>query len=138
MNELLLSADDLWEQIHNIYGDAGGVYKLYCLEDSGDVIQANRLLGTDKEGVLYIGKAVSFVDRVINLKKTLSPPKKRSGHICGRRYWNERFEKLRLRFPFERLYLTVIDSDRPEELEREELDVYCKKFGEPPPLNRMD
>ncbi len=140
MNGLLLSAGDLWDQIHYRYRDKGGVYKLHCLVEVGGekVEETSRLLGVDGEGVLYIGKAMSFTDRVVNLRKALLPNVKSSDHICGRRYWNPRFEGLRDRFPFERLCVTLKESDNPEELEREELDIYCRTFGEPPPLNRMD
>lgn len=95
MNALLLSADDLWDQLHRRFGDKGGIYKLHCFADvssEGGRKKTTRLLGTDEEGVLYIDKAVSFVDQVVNLKKALSPHMKSSGHICGRRYWNNRFE----------------------------------------------
>lgn len=63
---------------------------------------------------------------------------KRTGHICGRRYWNNKYEKLRKKYPVERLCVSFIASDSPENKEKEELEKYCRQFGEPPPLNRFD
>ena len=139
MNEekYLITSEELWNQINERFGDKGGVYKLHCLSLSGPkrIEPLSRLLNVDNEGVLYIGKAISYLDRVINLKKSLLPKMKSQGHICGRRYWNDTYKTLRVRYPAERLCISFVQSDSPEKLEKEELASYCKRFGEPPPLN---
>lgn len=140
MKKLLLSSDDLWHQIKDMYGSKGGVYKLHCYSDIDQlqIMTTNRLLGTDEDGVLYIGKAISFLDRVINLKKSISPEYKGSSHICGNRYKNDTYKNLRAKFTYSNLCVSFIESDNPEKDEKKEIEEYCKKFGEPPPLNRME
>jgi hypothetical protein len=41
-----------------------------------------------------------------------------------------------LKFPAENLYIELIPTDNPIELEKTELKKYFDKFGELPPLNR--
>jgi len=136
----VISSNDFWAEISKTHGQGGGVYKLHCLKTTGsdEFKPLPRLLHIDPEGVLYIGKALSYIDRIINLKKSLVPSKQGGEHICGRRYHGDRFEALRKAYPYELLCVTLIPSSTPETLERDELDKYCQRFGEPPPLNRMD
>jgi hypothetical protein len=140
MKKYLVDSKQLWHQI-NMPGVVGGVYKLHCFtsDDHQDVIPVNRVLGTDNEGVLYIGKADCFLDRVIELKKTILPESeyKTDTHICGRRYWTKIHKNFRIKFPVKRLCVSLVKSDTPEKSEKEELEEYCMKFGEIPPLNRM-
>jgi hypothetical protein len=74
MNEnlLLIQAKDFWDEINKLHQQRGGVYKLIAVKN-GQRILVNRFLKTDNDGVLYIGKATSFLDRVIELKKSISP-----------------------------------------------------------------
>ena len=78
-----IASSDFWERIESSFGTSDGVYKVACLQavDSDETIPVQRLLGTDPEGVLYIGMAASFIDRVIDLKKSLSPQHLSRGHI---------------------------------------------------------
>ncbi|MEX2364059.1 MAG: hypothetical protein WD597_10570, partial [Balneolaceae bacterium] len=85
-NELLSFNDkNLWTHISNLYSTQGGVYKVIAARNNVR-IPIKRFLGTDQEGILYIGKATSFIDRVIDLKKSISPDYIGTSHICGRRY----------------------------------------------------
>lgn len=133
-NLLQISDYDLWTKIYNGFQTKGGVYKIISVQN-GKRTQINRFLGSDPDGVLYIGKATSFIDRVINLKKSISPEFGGSSHICGRRY--KANPNIAQQFPFCNLYLELTQSDTPEELERELLKNYCKLFGEVPPLNAV-
>ena len=72
------------------------------------------------------------------IKRSLLPNYRSHNHVCGRRYRLDLFESFRDRFPVERLCVSLTDSDEPEALEKKELKEYCKKFGELPPLNRME
>ena len=133
-NLLQISDCDLWTKIHNTFQNKGGVYKIISVQN-GQRTQIKRFLGNDLEGVLYIGKATSFIDRAINLKKSISPDFRGSSHICGRRYKSN--PNIALQFPFCNLYLELILSENPGGLEREFLNKYCLVYGEVPPLNAV-
>ncbi len=99
-------------------------------------VQIGRLLKNDESGVLYIGKAISFLDRVIELKKSLSPDHISSNHKCGVRFKSF----LKNHFEFENLWVELIqteDTEDIDQLEIEELLKYETEFGELPPLNRI-
>lgn len=126
--------EHFWNLIHDRHGNKGGVYKIIAVRD-GAPIPVNRFLGTDEEGVLYIGKATSFVQRVIHLKQSIAPNYNGTAHICGRRYKsNSNIAKL---FPYEVLHIELIQSDTPRELEMKLLNEYATVFGEVPPLNAI-
>lgn len=130
----LLNNTDFWVLINDKHSTRGGVYKIIAVED-GIRKPINRFLGTDPEGVLYIGKATSFVDRVINLKKSIASEYKGTSHICGRRYKaNPNIAKL---FPYGILHIELTQSDTPEEFEKKLLVEYRTTFGEVPPLNAI-
>ncbi len=138
MKYYLISDEKFGNTLHNEFKGVGGIYKLHCFKnrDRNEIITINRALGNDNDGVLYIGKAILFTNRVINLKKSLAY--KSGAHICGRRYWREMNENLRLKFPYENLCVSLTPSENPDELEKEKIYDYCKIYGEPPPLNRFD
>lgn len=109
--EYQLSSDTLWNEIHDNFQVKGGAYKLIC-RINGQIRPIGRLLGTDKDGVLYIGKANSYVDRVVGLKKTINPKMKSASHICGRRY--NKLESVKAEFPYNNLFIQLIQADNPE------------------------
>ncbi|WP_295129102.1 hypothetical protein [uncultured Chitinophaga sp.] len=136
MTENLISFNDgdFYDLISARYVQKGGVYKIIAVRD-GRRVPINRFLGTDNEGILYIGKATSFIDRVVNLKKSISPNYNGTGHICGRRYKsNPSIAKL---FPYDILYTELIETDTPEKVEKRLLREYLTIYGEVPPLNAI-
>lgn len=130
MKEFKLSNESLWIDIERAFGQKGGAYKLVS-RISGAIKPIPRFLGIDNDGVLYIGKATCYLDRIIDLKKTMSMNS--SAHICGRRYKNH--DKIKVTFPLEHMYIQLIQADIPEEKEKELLNKYVREFGEVPPLN---
>ncbi|RKN83354.1 hypothetical protein [Ulvibacterium marinum] len=126
---------DFWYKIKNDFPIGGGVYELYCMNKYGKTIPVNRMLGTDDEGLLYIGKAGSFLDRVIELKKSISPDYNSRGHECGARY--KASKGIQEIYPYENLFVYLTSSENERILEIEKLNGYLEKFGEFPPLNRM-
>lgn len=135
MRDFLVSANEFWHEINDAFENAGGVYILKSYEEDGKTPKkVNRLLDSDKDGVLYIGKASSFLDRVIELKKSLSPKHRSSNHECGARY--KQHDDLPLQLPYSRLFVTLEQTSNSRELESEQLKKYQDKFGELPPLNR--
>ena len=84
-NLFFLNNEAFWGFIKDQHGNHGGVYIIIAVEN-GMRKPINRFLGADTVGVLNIGKASSFIDRVIDLKKSMAPEYKGTAHICGRRY----------------------------------------------------
>ena len=123
-----------WDKINDRHKSDGGVYKVIAV-DSGQRTPINRLLGTDDQGVLYIGKATTFIDRVIDLKKSISPDYNGTAHTCGRRY--KATPNIAKHFPFDKLHIELIQSTTPDDLEKKLLNDYMQTFGEVPPLNAV-
>lgn len=132
VKEYRLSNESLWKEIYKDFEEKGGAYILFY-KDKEQIRPISRFLGIDTNGILYIGKATSYLDRVINLKKSLDPVKKSSSHICGRRY--KKNINIVNEFPFQSLYIRILTHENPEVKERELLSEYFDKFGEVPPLN---
>lgn len=130
-----IADDGFWKKINKDFGTTGGVYELYCMMPKHRIVPVQRLLKTDVEGTLYIGKAASFLDRVIELKKSISPKYVSSGHECGFRY--KESKAIQERFPYEHLYMELHGTTDERVLELDMLNSYLKEFGELPPLNRM-
>lgn len=124
-----LSDNELWKKLAD---QNGGIYKIIAVKEN-KIVPVYRFLGIDTDGILYIGKATSYVDRVIGLVKSISPKYKGSSHICGRRYKSN--PNIAKQFLFETLFLEIIQSVEPETLEKKLLKEYFDKFGEAPPLN---
>ncbi|HBU77831.1 MAG TPA: hypothetical protein DEF18_06985 [Muricauda sp.] len=130
-----LSDKRFWEKIKKDFGEGGGAYELYCMLPKTEIVPVQRMLKTDESGTLYIGRATSFLDRVIALKKSISPDHTSSNHECGVRYKDSK--TLQEKFPYEYLYIELLGTDKGMELEREKLKSYVREFGELPPLNRV-
>jgi len=135
MRYFLITDPDFYPNVPTM----GGVYRLHCFanDEGSDVMPVPRVLGVDHEGILYIGKATAFTDRVINLKKAISPEFRGTSHICGRRYKNPHYQSFGERFPASRLCVSFEPTSTPEKSEREALIAYVMRFGELPPLNRQ-
>lgn len=135
---MYLLSKEVLKKLERDYGDKGGVYKLHCLDKGKDgrFIPINRILGVDPEGVLYIGKANVFHNRIDELMKSVSSIEKRFLHPAGMRYFSNR--RLQERFPSGRLCITVHPSNNPTDLEIHEMRNYFQKYGEVPPLNAQD
>lgn len=128
-----ISSDTFWNDINEHHSVNGGVYKVVATENEMPV-PIQRLLDIDTEGVLYIGKATSFLDRVINLKKSTAPNYVSSNHEFGSRY--KEHPLIKEKFSYDNLFIDLHVSETPEELESAELKKYYEKYGELPPLNR--
>ncbi len=131
------SDEKMWHKIDEEFNENGGVYILKCSTETNNFIpmSTNRLIECDKNGILYIGKANSFIDRVIDLKKSISFKYNSSSHECGVRY--KAHKKLQDKFPFENLYIELYGNNEPLKLEKIYLREYELAFGELPPINRV-
>ncbi|KAA3631272.1 MAG: hypothetical protein DWP97_13555 [Calditrichaeota bacterium] len=138
MNKVLVSKSNFWENIPEDIKSNYGIYKIQCFDDKLEkIIKIPRVLELDEDGILYIGKTTLFSRRINFLIRSLNPNTLGQSHICGRRYNNEFNINIRKRFPFERLCITLIQDDNPDEREKEELKKYAIRFGVPPVLNRF-
>lgn len=129
-----ISNSKFWNAIQDDFADNGGLYKLYCVDENKKPIKAERILKPDNKGILYIGKATKFLDRVITLKKALSPDHISDNHDCGVRYKN--LNALKIKFPYEDLWVKLIGCKEIDIAEIKLLTEYENEFGELPPLNR--
>lgn len=129
-----ISNNKFWQQINDDFSEGGGTYRMYCIDNQHKPITTNRILKIDNNGTLYIGKAIQFLDRVITLKKSLSPDHISENHECGVRYKSSKlFEQ---KFPYNNLWIELNSCENIDITEKEMLYNYEKEFGELPPLNR--
>jgi len=136
MYEYLISSENLWNDINQIFSDKGGVYilKSYLDNEAKTHKPISRLLKNDDQGILYICKANKFLNRVIELSKSLAPDYKTTSHECGVRY--KVHTSIQSKFPYQSLCVELIQSETPEKEEVKLLKNYLIAFGELPPLNR--
>ena len=136
MYEYLISSENLWNDINQNFGDKGGVYvlKSYLDNEVKTHKSISRLLKNDDHGVLYIGKANKFLNRVIELSKSIAPDYKTTSHECGVRYKDH--ASIQSKFPYKTLCVELIQSEAPAREEAKRLENYLSEFGELPPLNR--
>ena len=133
MEFLKISDRELWNNINKTFSNGGGIYKVIAT-DNEKPVAIQRLLDIDTEGILYIGKASSFLDRVIILKTSTDPDYNSSNHEFGVRY--KEHQTMKVKYPYDKLFVHLEASDKPDSLESEALKNYYEKFGELPPLNR--
>ncbi len=132
MKRYKINNKNLWDEIYTDFNETGGVYKVIWLKGTTPVT-IPRLLKKDEQGVLYIGKAQSFLNRVIDLKKSILSNYKSDNHDFGKRY--NKYAILKENILIDELFVELIFSDIPKITEAEELDKYYQKFGELPPFN---
>lgn len=128
---LKLNNEKLYQEIFEYCKDKGGVYILKHMRNADSPIPKARIFNIDNNGILYIGKALSFVDRVIALKKTILMNS--SSHIAGRKIRN--IENWVNNIPNDELFVQLLQRENPEIDERNYLNKYLNTFGELPPLN---
>ena len=132
-DELLqISDNNFWYTIVEKYHNKGGVYKVIAVRN-GQPRVINRLLGSDHDGVLYIGNTTSFLNRIVILKKSTAPGYISSTHEFGTQY--KEHPAIQVQYPFDELFIELLSNDNPEDFERRELKKYYDKFGELPPFN---
>ena len=125
----------MWHEINSEFGRAGGVYILKCLQNNNSLpIPVSRFLSNDEQGILYIGKTNSFIDRIAELKKSILPDYSSGSHECGSRYKANKM--IQERYPCDNLIVELVSSESPREKEANLLKEYECRFGELPPLNR--
>lgn len=136
-SEFRIADPNFWKEIEQAFGKQGGVYRLFS-KQNGAIRSINRFMGTDETGTLYIGKANSFLNRVIDLKKSILSEYRGKSHICGRRYKALcLISSIAEKFPEDTLYVQLFSAEFPHILESRMLEAYERKFGEVPPMNAV-
>ena len=112
-----------------------GVYVIYALNPDESPQPLNRVLKTDKNGVLYIGQTTDqdFKTRLDSFKRVMNPALAANNH-SGALNMKE-IEHLRERFPITTLFVSIIPSAAPKQEETRMIEAYRQEFGEVPPLN---
>lgn len=112
-----------------------GVYVIYALNSDETPQVINRVLKTDKNGVLYIGQTTDqdFKKRLDSFKRVMNPTLAANNH-SGALNMKE-IERLRERFPITTLFVSIIPSATPKQEETRMIEAYRQEFGEVPPLN---
>lgn len=111
-----------------------GVYFIYSLCNDNYPKSIQRVLNTDSNGILYIGKSKNLKERLRMLFRVLNPIKyKAIAHTFGKNYNNS--QSLQEAFPLKTLAFTIHLTDNYSEFEKLELKKYCNQFGEVPPFN---
>ncbi|MEO0076037.1 MAG: hypothetical protein ABIK31_08080 [candidate division WOR-3 bacterium] len=115
-----------------------GVYKLIAFDKKENIIPINRFLGTDQNGILYIGKSINLLKRMIKLRRGLINPSEAIGHIATRRI--KSIKNILNYIDINTLRISIEYTDSPESAKKFEatlLDKYTEEFGERPPLNKQ-
>jgi hypothetical protein len=128
MKTISLVENTFWGEIP----EKAGVYFIHSY-DNGHPTGLNRVLGTDEEGVLYIGRSVNLRERLRMFWRVLDPKLKATAHTFGTKYNDNK--KLWEAFPLKSLYVSYRITTEPKKLESELLDKYFSKYGEVPPFN---
>ena len=128
MKTISFVEDSFWNHIPKYWG----VYFIHSYNNQIP-IRINRVLGTDVEGLLYIGKAINLRERLRMLWRVLNPKQNATVHTFGTKY--NKNKNLRETFPLNSLYVSFIITTEPQILESELLDKYFLQYGEVPPFN---
>jgi hypothetical protein len=128
MKLISLAEKQFWKNIP----ENGGVYHIRCFKNN-KVININRVLGIDNDGILYIGKSDNLRERLRMLQRVLNPKLKATAHTFGTKYNDNK--NLKIAFPLKTLFVSIEVAEEPKNLESKLLDKYFIKFGEVPPFN---
>lgn len=114
-----------------------GVYKIYCRDKSGNLININRFTGIDNTGLLYIGKTSKqdLRKRFEQFYYSSLISGKTYNHTAALKYRKNKIIRDKLG-EGHHLFFEYILSINPNLEEKNLLKDYFYKFGEYPPLNK--
>lgn len=112
---------------------SGGIYKIYSLDINDIPRPLPRVLGTDVDGILYIGKSDNLKDRVRMLWRVLQHDYRATGHTFGMNY--KSLQVIQDAFPFDTLAIEYEEHPQPKQYEKNIIETYRQLYGEVPPLN---
>ena len=113
--------------------DNSGVYLLQRIDENEKIKPIPRLLDSDDQGVLYIGKSDNLNNRLGILINLLNGTSTTGKHSMGRRF--QEIEKFQEYLRPENMILRIFFCDSPRQVESSLLEEYLQEYGELPPLN---
>lgn len=115
-----------------------GVYTLHVINSNNTPMPLSRLLGTDHNGILYIGSAPSrtLQERLADFRKTVLPRYKTSSHDAAAHYTDN--SEINSIFPIDMLAFSIQESNDADTLETRLIKEYRNQYGEIPPLNSQN
>lgn len=108
-----------------------GLYFIHWIK-SNNFVPIQRILGTDYNGLLYIGKSTNLGKRINNLIVNLKDPSKLKHHFSIKYH---KTPLVSLFIKINELGLIIKPFNNPKEYEEKYLLDYNSKFGELPPFN---
>ncbi|WP_250432452.1 hypothetical protein [Hanstruepera flava] len=109
-----------------------GIYKIYWIRNNGKPKHISRILGTDKEGLLYIGKTDGTVRNRLNQFRCTAFLKS-TNHSGALKYRTS--NALREAMNNSELFFVAEYCINPSEKEKILIKEYRDLYGEVPPLN---
>jgi len=128
-----------WSEWHPVYQtpkhDGAAVYKTRATL-SKKPIEIHRIAGTDSEGILFFGQTKNIEQRISDLSRAIrtgsGPHSEGLVFHTFRDIYKKRFGKRpEVEFSFQR----AKNENQAKRLEARCLEMYMRRFGEPPPLN---
>ena len=122
---------DQWPDTRHL-ANAPGVYELVVLDKAGEWARLDRVGGTDRRGILYIGQSSKLRSRLQDLRRVIREQSP-DGHIAGLTYRNS--AKIKKLAPNTRIRFRYVHCGNCRREEKDLLRSYFDKYGEVPPLN---
>jgi hypothetical protein len=125
-----------WRGVNQIAEHAGPAVYNIRMALGKKPIPIQRFLGSDRQGILAIGKTINMEKR---RKQFISGLSKGRGHSEGNLvFLLEKYSRLKRAYrgySLEYRFITADDKGSAEDLERDLIKKYVKQYGEAPPLN---
>lgn len=125
--------------INDCIDEKPGIYKIIACDEYSKRLNINRFLGSDIEGIIYIGKSNNLRKRLKKIRSgILNTDKLNTGHIATRRIKN--YSNIQYFFRNHQIFVEVeycTNDDEAKTIEKKYLEDYTNIFGERPPLNKQ-
>ena len=136
---LLISSPGLAIDLRQLFGTAGGAYRLLCLDDGfKDALPVARALADDPAGTLFIGAGDTYLEELVELQSELKALAAKKSAVRPRKHLDRFHANFRERYPYDHLCVAFQPSDNPSERKLELIEEYVSRFGEAPPLNEEE
>ena len=123
-----------WKIFQAKFGKSlSGIYFLQRIDKKGKINTISRLIGEDKQAILYIGESTNLTHRLGILINLLNRTATTGQHSMGLRY--QKIAVFKEQLKAEHIKVRVFLHDNPRTLESKMLEQYLNKYGELPPLN---
>lgn len=140
MERYYVRPNDAYDKVAKGIGIKKGIYTIHCAGRNNDTAPIDRLLGVDREGILYIGSSHNLLHRFGSLRKGLLAAANieyiaLGAHTVAKHYKDG---KIQNRFPIANLFVEfeiLSATENQLDIEQERINVYIANYGEAPPFN---